>query len=383
MKSILVISNGSNSGSEHALFQLLSTLEGSQIQIIVLNRYNDYQDLYSVPCQRYYGAEDYMMHRPLWQRISARVFRKDPLKDFFHRIIRQHRPELVYFNNWCLPEAYQLFFELDIPVVLHGHSLQHYLYAFDAEMLINRVKASSLVFSCSLAQRSVIKQLVPGSDPVVIYPPLFIKELVGEENSRSSTRRQLGVPEEGFVWAMASTYFNYNKDPDRFLEVGEMIQKASGREVFLLWIGGDPNSTAARLAVNKARQKGMERRLLFTGYTPRKDYVRYLSAADGFLLVSMEESFSIVSAEAIAMGKPVAAFPCGGVEEIITPQSGLLAPSFSLEHLAGSAVRIMDNVANYQPDTMRESVRRFDIGTIAPVWKEHIERVTSENRVSS
>lgn len=63
------------------------------------------------------------------------------------------------------------------------------------------------------------------------------------------------------------------------------------------------------------------------------------SAADAFLIPSLEEAFGLVAIEAMACGTPVVGFDVGGIPDIVRPgKTGLLAPAEDVPAL-GNAIR--------------------------------------------
>ena len=69
--------------------------------------------------------------------------------------------------------------------------------------------------------------------------------------------------------------------------------------------------------------------------------------------------------EAAACGKPVISTRCGGPEDIVTEETGLLVPVGDVEALAGAMLRMLDTAADYDPQRIRElTVSRFGVETV-------------------
>jgi len=86
---------------------------------------------------------------------------------------------------------------------------------------------------------------------------------------------------------------------------------------------------------------------------------------DIFVLPSRHETFGIVIAEAMAMGKPVVATGCGGPEEIVDSQSGLIVDPDNVDQLSGALKKIIDNYDSYDPKVIRAfCLSRFSEKTV-------------------
>ncbi len=87
-------------------------------------------------------------------------------------------------------------------------------------------------------------------------------------------------------------------------------------------------------------------RVLFVGHQEHDDAMRYLRAADVFVLSSRTEGLSHVLLEAQIVGTPAVATRVGGNPEIIIDgENGLLVPSESPQALADAVNRLLDHPA--------------------------------------
>jgi glycosyltransferase involved in cell wall biosynthesis len=87
--------------------------------------------------------------------------------------------------------------------------------------------------------------------------------------------------------------------------------------------------------------------------------------AHAFVLPSLYETFGVVFIEALAMGLPLIGTACGGPEEIITPENGLLIPKNDANKLQEAMARIMTDYPLYSSRTLRQdAIRRFGKETI-------------------
>lgn len=75
-----------------------------------------------------------------------------------------------------------------------------------------------------------------------------------------------------------------------------------------------------------AQRRGLNERVEFTGYLPAEDVVRQLRRSHCLVLPSEVETFGLALVEAMACGLPVIATRCGGPEDIVTDETGILIP---------------------------------------------------------
>jgi L-malate glycosyltransferase len=68
------------------------------------------------------------------------------------------------------------------------------------------------------------------------------------------------------------------------------------------------------------------------------------SAADVFVMPSLQEAFGLTALEAISCGVPVAAFDAGGISDtVLHERTGLLAPVGDTTGLAAAIEKILGN----------------------------------------
>ncbi len=102
------------------------------------------------------------------------------------------------------------------------------------------------------------------------------------------------------------------------------------------------------------------------GVIPRERTPEFMNGCDAFLCTSRHETLSCVLNEAAACGKPVIATRCGGPEDIVTKETGLLVPVDDVDALADAMARMADTAAAYDPARIRAlTVERFGIDAVS------------------
>lgn len=102
------------------------------------------------------------------------------------------------------------------------------------------------------------------------------------------------------------------------------------------------------------------------GVIPREQTPDFMNGCDVFLCSSRHETLSCVLNEAAACGKPVISTRCGGPEDIVTEETGLLTPVDDPGALAAAMEQMMENAGRYDPVRIRQlTVERFGIDAVS------------------
>lgn len=106
-----------------------------------------------------------------------------------------------------------------------------------------------------------------------------------------------------------------------------------------------------------AIEAGIADNALFLGNIEPQEIERFYSSIDLFVLPSRYETFGVVLIEALASGIPVVATKCGGPEDIITDECGLLTDTNDSTQLGTAIESIFLNYKNYRADDLRMFVK--------------------------
>lgn len=143
---------------------------------------------------------------------------------------------------------------------------------------------------------------------------------------------------------------------------------------FRVDLAGDGSERSA--LEQQARKLDLENQCRFLGACSRERVVEAIQQCHFFVLPSLRETFSIVTIEAMACGKPVIATPCGGPEELVTPETGLLVPSGNSEALADAIEKMLRTHSHYNAQAIRKHVQAsFGANAIVEKWLETYREV--------
>ncbi len=147
-------------------------------------------------------------------------------------------------------------------------------------------------------------------------------------------------------------------------------------ELRLVVVGGGVDERKLR---EMASAFNLDDRITFTGQLGPTDTLAHI-ARSGFLIVNSRfETFSVVTGEALMLGKPVIATRCGGPEAFIDGRNGFLIPKDNTAALA-EAIRNMVAVhERFDPHAIRETVHgRYSPAVVGRQFFTIYERVLAE-----
>lgn len=167
--------------------------------------------------------------------------------------------------------------------------------------------------SCGIPANRIVS-IPNGVDPERFHP------LAAE--ARAALRRELGIGDE-YTFVFAGR-LHQHKGLFTLLDAWSRLKPDSRSR--LLLVGGDSPVMGCETALKEmVAARGLQDSVRFVGPTPA--VVRYLQAADCFVLPSEREGFSIALLEAMACGIPSVATMTSGSPELVRPgQTGELVP---------------------------------------------------------
>lgn len=131
-----------------------------------------------------------------------------------------------------------------------------------------------------------------------------------------------------------------------------------------LIIGGDGEEGPALRQL--AATLGIDPFVKFKGAVDPSVRQNFFDDLSCFVCSSHTETFSIVTVEALASGVPVVATKCGGPEDLVNRENGLLVPDNDPDAMADAMLAVVRNISAYDPEKIRrDAYAIFDSERIA------------------
>ncbi|MBC8140087.1 MAG: glycosyltransferase family 4 protein [Armatimonadetes bacterium] len=267
------------------------------------------------------------------------------------RMARGINPDVVVSSqqHWDCYVATVIAKRLRIPHILHLHyTVGDYL----RPTVLKRLRTADQIITVSEFIRGEalrhgvapdkVRAILNTVDPVVPPPP----------GTRERLRRELGVPEGGFLLGNISRLDPQKGQADILTAFTTVLKQFPETRLALVGSETPWHPGYQRMLETLARTLGVAEQTVFTGF--RRDVPELLAAMDVFLHPSRHEPFGQATAEASQAGLPVVAYAEGGTQEVVThSETGLLPPPES------GAFGLADAIATLLSDrAMRESFGR-------------------------
>ncbi|GGW48461.1 glycoside hydrolase family 99-like domain-containing protein [Alishewanella tabrizica] len=225
----------------------------------------------------------------------------------------------------------------ELPSILQGYKLQQHATAIAQY-------ADKIVFPAKQVQQGfegfINKELTQAViKPQGVYLPSLLRQGADKIAVRNEVRANLGLAPNAKI-IMCAGYADHRKGFDYFVQACSNLI-AKDPTIYALWVG-HLDKPFVDASMQNAIQAGTERHFIFTGLVedPRKYYI----AADVYALTSREDPFPSVVMEALDALTPVVAFKdCGGFENLLQRDCGLLVPKDNVAAYAEAMSSLLQN----------------------------------------
>lgn len=278
------------------------------------------------------------------------------------RYIREYgRPDVIHAHcvEWAGYYAMQAAHRMQIPYVITEHSA-----AFaEGKVTPSKGRLLAQAYSNANAVVTVSHSLARSIEPWLCgCKPLIIPNVVNTDFFTPPTTRPQTTP---FVFLCVARLAAI-KGFDLLLQA--FADRFQGDDAVRLTIVGDgpERYNLQQLACSL----GIANQVRFTGAAMPDEVHQEMCRSHAFVLASHIETFAVVLIEAMATGLPVIATRCGGPEDIVTPDTGILVTVGDKAALA-TAMEHMRRQRIFLPTTAREhAVCNFSSTAVSAMLKQ-------------
>jgi glycosyltransferase involved in cell wall biosynthesis len=359
-------------GSELALFNLIINVN-KDFDITVVSKNAGELSFNMPPDIKFISSEISFTNKISKNSLFGRKLKKGlsalrPQNSFLKKIYRLYPADFWYINTITLPEVLEFAHKNKIASILHIHELEQMYNCLSGEQLNNIISYPQLIIACSQTCSNVVKMCGRENKVEVCHPAIDYKNIAVSFSKTNEIRLRHGIKDNTFLWLMSGT-MDTNKNPSVFVDIASDILK-SNLDVSFMWLKGRNDSNGyIEYCKKKSVTLGIANKII---WIPKliDEYYDYFNACDGFVLTSVKESFSMVAAEALYLGKPVVSYDCGGINEILSEQTGIIVPGYNTEVLIEAMMMIMNKKFIYDSSKAKATALKFEASLQAEKWKK-------------
>ncbi|HID95733.1 MAG TPA: glycosyltransferase family 4 protein [Candidatus Latescibacteria bacterium] len=242
------------------------------------------------------------------------------------------------------------------PVIITAHGSDINIYTerkILRRMIVWALSESNAVIAVSERLKRRIDRLGILSKRIkVIYNGIDLKTFRPIDRSVAISRKGLS---EGKKRVLYIGRFVHQKGLKVLIEAMSSL-RSSRDDVELILVGAKDGDEAEFAKMGE--RLGLTGKILFVGQVPLADVPWWLAVSDVFVLPSFSEGFPLTVIEALACGRPVVSTRCGGPEEILTEQTGLLVSTGDPQALANAIGYVLNYPERFDPEQIASYARR-------------------------
>ncbi|MEM4333863.1 MAG: glycosyltransferase family 4 protein [Nitrososphaerota archaeon] len=243
-------------------------------------------------------------------------------------------------------------FAADVPLVAQSHGIYPSIPLLPRLRKLFTLRLASCLAPLNMSEARFLKNKFNIGENRVVVVPNFV---VLEDHvcmERAEARKMVGVGEDVFM-ILTVCRLVPEKGVQTLLESLALLRREVPR-VLAVVVGAGPYG---RRLEELAAELGVSSLVRFAGYIPNQELNRFYSAADCFVLASLEESFGYVLLEAMLYGLPVVSTETWGPSEIVVRgETGLLFKPGDAAGLADALMQVYRDPARSK--AMGEAGRR-------------------------
>ena len=302
------------------------------------------------------GVNTYRCYKRIFipGRIAVKVFLKYLVSLYlrtFERYINSHgKPDIIHAHN-CLYAgvvALKVKEKYNIPYLITEHSSAYArgIVPKNQTKLVKDVLLNAEVITTVSTRLGRLLENLFGADACPNYPILNILDDMFERDEHILK----GVTNNKNMFTFLSIgCLDANKNHSDLLKA--FASKFKGNSTVQLKIGGD--GALRKQLETETHKLGIDDQVIFTGLLSRDRVLQEMLNCNVFVSASIVETFGVVLVEALALGKPLVATKCGGPEDIVNQDNGLLVPTKDVQALAKAMWNIYINNDKYDANYIR------------------------------
>jgi glycosyltransferase involved in cell wall biosynthesis len=299
-------------------------------------------------------------------KIYYKIFRKRILQ----KKLELYKDSVWYINTIVLPDIIDFAVQNKIKIIVHVHELAQMYKILSSSQLEQLINYPKMIIANSNASKSVLLAFKSNADIRICYPAINTDTIKYNKIDYNIIRKSLNINENEFIWTMVGS-IDENKNPKLFIDIAVQLKKQTNH-FKLMWIGSSNQGIENERVYLKYAEDNQVSDSIIWITNKQMDYLKYFNCADGFILTSKLESFSLVTLEAMLLGLPVVANNCIGVNEVLGNDYGIIIDNSDSIKMSQEMLIIMNKPKQRESDIAPVKASKFDISIWNKIWLNYL-----------
>lgn len=281
-------------------------------------------------------------------RISH-LFRSFLLEKLFKYVLnRQGKPDIIY-AHYCynIANAVHVSKKYSIPLV----GIEHWSVMNQDSLSRKAHYLGTIAYHNSDRILAVSNKLASSIKRHFNIQPIVVNDMIGEEFINQPISDSLSQKNRFRFISVGSLLpiKRYDLLIRSFSIASDLLENSE-----LVIIGDGPDYFRLHKLISEL---SLFDKVKLLGRKNKKEIIENLLKSDCFCVSSYSETFGVACAEALVLGLPVISTPCGGPEEFIAPNNGIVIKNDDTQSFANAMIEMYRTQGNYDRRAIAEECR--------------------------
>ena len=281
---------------------------------------------------------------PFMTRLFFNDYKKKLCLLVKNAINQSGKPDYILINSsiWAGAAISELLHQEKIPFIVSEH-LKEFLIPngfsnFQLNCIYNCYKNASHIIATSFKLKNTIEKKMPD----------FLNKIALVPNPTDFHNIKIVKKTTKFIETfkfISVTSFRSEKRVDLLLyALHEIIRENNNIQLTIIGDGPEKN-----FILKLIQKLNLENYVILKGYLCRKKIIKELIDSHAFVLSSDIETFGVVLIEALSCGLPIIATRCGGPEDIVNNDNGILVDKGNSKALTVAMKKMIQKIGYFDP----------------------------------
>ena len=354
LKAMLLRSIAKRVSNELKTYSLFSLLRLAYDKLFCVEKYVSYEKENDVNIVRIEG----LYYIPPSNKTDHISWCKSGLAAFKLYINKYGLPDIVHAHNTLNAGllAYLLKQKYGVNYLLTEHS-SYYYQGMVPEILLPKIKRAIRAASCFTVVSPSLKDILTNKLGKVASSAMWLPNVLPPKYELQSLtkKKETNNRENKYIFLSVGNMLPVKGHEFVIRAFALIVQKYTNSMLRL--VGDGPLKNELEVL---AKKLNIEDKVVFTGEVDSDSVRKEMLNADVFVFPSRSETFGVALIEAMSCGLPVVSTACGGPEEIVDDNTGILVEPENVGALQIGMEWAIVNVNTMDPQKIRENViKRF------------------------